>query len=130
MFNIKYLTLCITAVCLTGHVAQAKEMGVIDKGKGTLILNEGDVIKNSAASSVTAISAGKNDAYSVSGSGGITVDVSTSEGYLTGIFAVGGGRVDLGSGTRMFLNNSGQNLTYGMLRRARPQGLILPATVQ
>ncbi|HAV8854180.1 MULTISPECIES: autotransporter outer membrane beta-barrel domain-containing protein [Escherichia] len=114
MFNIKYLTLCITAVCLTGHVAQAKEMGVIDKGKGTLILNEGDVIKNSAASSVTAISAGKNDAYSVSGSGGITVDVSTSEGYLTGIFAVSGGRVDLGSGTRMFLNNSGQNLTYGI----------------
>ncbi len=116
MFNIKYLTSCVAVVCLSGNVALANEIDVIGKGKGTFIINDGDKIKKSATSSVTGISAGNNDNYSVSGDGSITVDINTSGGGLTGISAVNGGTIDLGTGTHVLLNNSGPGQTsdYGI----------------
>ena len=84
MFNIKYLTSCVAVVCLSGNVALANEIDVIGKGKGTFIINDGEKIKKGATSSVTVISAGNNDNYSVSGDGSITVDINTSGGGADG----------------------------------------------
>lgn len=123
-FKYKYLTLCMAAACLSGNAAVANEIDIIDKGKGTFIINDGDVIKNSAASSVTGISAGNNDAYSVSGYGSITVDINTSGGNLTGISAVSGGTVDLGTGTHVLLNNSGQGQTYSYGITTNSDGMV------
>lgn len=80
MSYIKLLKICITATCFSGQLSIAAETGSIDKGHGNLIIQDGDIIKVNTSSSVTGISAGKDDNYSISGNGSITVDINTSQG--------------------------------------------------
>lgn len=113
-FKYRYLTLCMAAAFFPEYSAIAAEWGSIEPGKGSYVINERTVIKNNATSAVTGISSGKGDAYSVSGLGGIIVDINSSSGELTGISAVGGGSMDLGTGTQLFLSHTGQGGTYGI----------------
>lgn len=113
-FKYRYLTLCIAAVFFPDDSSIAADSGVIDSGKGAYIINEGTVIKNNATSAVTGISSKNGDAYSVSGLGGVVIDISTSSGELMGISAVRDGSIDLGVGTQLTLSHTGQGGTYGI----------------
>ncbi|WP_244581754.1 autotransporter outer membrane beta-barrel domain-containing protein [Escherichia coli] len=50
------------------------------------------------------------------------MDINTSQGGLTGISAVSGGTVDLGVGSHVVLNNTGNNRSYGIT--ANSQGRV------
>lgn len=121
MSYIKLSGICFAAACLSVKGSFAAETGVIDKGYGNLIIQDGYIIKADTTSSVAGISAGKHDNYSVSGNGSITVDIKTSQGDLTGISAVSGGGINLGTGSHILLNHTGKNYGYGITTNSQGQ---------
>lgn len=121
MSYIKLSEICFAAACLSVKGSFAAETGVIDKGYGNLIIQDGYIIKADTTSSVAGISAGKHDNYSVSGNGSITVDIKTSQGDLTGISAVSGGGINLGTGSHILLNHTGKNYGYGITTNSQGQ---------
>lgn len=96
------------------NAAFANEIGIVNQGHGNHTIPENSTITSNTNNSITGITAGKNDKYSIYNNGSIIVDIKTTGGIARGVEADYGGYINLGENTNLSIVNSSPGPTTGI----------------